>query len=50
MKKAIFILLTTCLVCACGQKGPLVPPETVAEILVTEVVLSEMTESISSHF
>ena len=50
MKKAIFILLTTSLICACGQKGPLVPPETVAEILFTEEVLSEITESIASHF
>ena len=50
MEKAIFILLTTCLVFACGQKGPLVPPETVTETLFTEVALSEITHSISSHF
>ncbi|MGA1740944.1 MAG: LPS translocon maturation chaperone LptM [Pseudohongiellaceae bacterium] len=28
MKKETLILLTACLICACGQKGPLVPPET----------------------
>ncbi len=46
MKKAILMLLTTCLVCACGQKGPLVPPET----MISEIIMPEITEILSSQF
>lgn len=46
MKKAILIMLTACLVCACGQKGPLVPPET----LFSEIALPGKTETLLSQF
>ncbi|MFL2840257.1 MAG: lipoprotein [Pseudohongiellaceae bacterium] len=46
MKKVILILFITCLVCACGQKGPLVPPETI----ISEMIRPGIQETLSSHF
>jgi predicted small lipoprotein YifL len=44
MKKAILIVLTACLICACGQKGPLVPPE----VMLLEANMPGITDIFSS--
>jgi len=44
MKKAILMLLIACFICACGQKGPLIPPEP----MISEGTMPGITEILSS--